>query len=240
MAARRYNGGMNAPMTLTRAQVRRVDQIAIEQFGIPGVVLMENAGRGVVDALLEFDPGLTTAGQVVVLCGRGNNAGDGFVIARHLAIRGVDVRTVLTAPAASITGDAAVNLRILQRCGAPLVELAPGDTPAALDRAGGGAAWLIDALLGTGAAGAPREPLPEIIAWMNAQRGRRLAVDLPSGLDCDSGDPAPTTVRATLTCTFVAAKPGLLAPAARPFVGELRVLSIGAPAEVVRQATADR
>lgn len=222
---------------MTREQVRRVDALAIERYGMSGLVLMENAGRGAVEALLAFDPSLLgSPPPVVILCGKGNNAGDGFVMARHLEIRGVACRVLLLAPAEQLTGDARANFEILRRTDVPIVEVTLGSLEPQLDRHAGGAAWLVDALLGTGAVGEPREPFAAVIRWMNAQHARRLAVDLPSGLDCDSGVPADATVRADLTTTFVAAKPGFLVPQAEPFVGELRIVDIGVPPRLVREA----
>jgi NAD(P)H-hydrate epimerase len=229
------------PPVLTRDQVRRVDALAIERYGMSGLVLMENAGRGAVDALLAFDPSLLgessgTNAQVVILCGKGNNAGDGFVIARHLEIRGVAARVLLLAPPDELTGDALANYAILQHTDIPIVEVSRGPLEPQLDESASGATWLVDALLGTGATGEPREPFATAIRWMNAQPARRLAVDLPSGLDCDTGEPSAATVRADLTTTFVAAKPGFLTPQAKPYVGELRIIDIGVPPRLVREA----
>lgn len=180
--------------------------------------------------------------MVTILAGKGNNAGDGFVIARHLEIRGVATRVLLLCPPSELTGDALVNYEILARSGADVVDLS--SPPAvgvpslskSLDRYATGAAWLIDAMLGTGAVGEPREPVRTAIEWMNAQPARRLAVDIPSGLDCDTGAAASATVRADVTCTFVAAKPGFLLESAAQFVGQLHVISIGVPRFVVEQA----
>ncbi|BBO35345.1 NAD(P)H-hydrate epimerase [Lacipirellula parvula] len=243
------------PLVLTREQVRRVDAIAIERYGISGLVLMENAGRGAVEAVLGFDAALgegagpggrapRLAGDaatradypVAVLCGKGNNAGDGFVIARHLEIRGVAVRVMLLAAASELAGDALANYAILQRCDVPIFDVSHGDVAAQLDEHAGGAVWLVDALLGTGAMGEPREPFATAIRWMNAQPARRLAIDVPSGLDCDSGVAAAAAVRADLTVTFAAAKPGLLVPQAAAYVGELSIADIGLPPRLVREA----
>lgn len=270
------------PLVLTREQVRRVDVLAIERYGMTGLVLMENAGRGAVDALLAFDPsqssgrGAATADSqlagpprgpgggvervgaadpqgvalrlganllghspplVAILCGRGNNGGDGFVIARHLEIRGVACRVMLLAPAAELTGDARANFEILCHAEVPIVDVSTGPIEELLNQHAGGAAWIVDALLGTGATGEPREPFATAIRWMNAQTGQRMSVDLPSGLDCDAGVAAAATVRADLTTTFVAAKPGLLAAEAAGFVGELRIVDIGVPPRLVREAS---
>ena len=231
------------PTVLTREQVRRVDALAIERYGMTGLVLMENAGRGAVDALLEFDPALhgidrsiDAVPQVVILCGKGNNAGDGFVIARHLEIRGVAATVLLLAPPSELAGDALANHAILQHTDVPIVDLSHGPLESQLAQQAAGARWLVDAILGTGATGEPREPFATAILWMNAQPARRLAVDVPSGLDCDTGRAAAATVRADLTTTFVAAKPGFLVPQAKPYVGELRVIDIGVPLRLVREA----
>lgn len=243
---------MERPAILTRAQVRRVDRLAVERYGLSSLVLMENAGRGVADVLLAVDPSLASLRQmhrstgapvrfefpVVILCGKGNNAGDGFVLARHLEIRGVPAKACLLFPADELAGDARANYEILQRTDVPIVEIAAGRVEAELQQHAWDAAWLVDALLGTGAVGEPREPLAAAIRWMNAHPGRRLAIDLPSGLDCDTGQPAAATVRADLTCTFVALKPGFLQPSARPLLGEVHVASIGAPPRLVREAAA--
>ena len=225
---------MEVPTVLTRQQVRRVDQLAIERYGMSSLVLMENAGRGVVDVLLRLDP---APGPVAVLCGKGNNAGDGFVIARHLQIRGVDAKVMLLFPPTDLTGDARANYEILVRGGLPVVDLSAAVTPELLAEHAGNAAWLVDAMLGTGATGEPRERIATAIRWMNEHPARRLAVDIPSGLDCDTGVAASATVRADMTCTFVAQKPGLLPAEAKPFVGEIHVLSIGIPSKVEIDAT---
>jgi NAD(P)H-hydrate epimerase len=214
------------PLVLTREQARRVDKIAVEQYGMSSLVLMENAGRGAAEALLAIDPTVT---RVAILCGKANNAGDGFVLARHLEIRGVTATVVLLFPPAELSPDARHNFEILRRAGSPIIELSNAKPQAA------GATWLVDAMLGTGAAGEPREPFAGAIRWMNAQVARRLALDLPSGLDCDTGQPAAATVRADATCTFVAAKRGFLAPAAQACLGEVRVVDIGAPPRLVRE-----
>ncbi len=225
-------------IVLTRAQSRRVDQLAIEHYGISGLVLMENAGRGVADRLCALltetvESPATPPSPVVICCGKGNNAGDGFVIARHLDLRGIGVRVLLWADPNELTGDAAVNCCILQKTKVPIEVFGPEHDA---DRLAGhldGASWIVDALLGTGACGEPRPPLDAVIRQLNASGTPILAVDLPSGLDCDTGEATDATVRATVTCTFVAAKPGLLMPAADPHTGTVHVLDIGAPEKLV-------
>lgn len=199
-----------------------------------GLVLMENAGRGCVDVLERVG----ISGPVAVLCGRGNNGGDGFVIARHLDLRGHAVRVVLCCNPQSLTGDAAANYPILARSGVEIVPHGDAFQPDLLRRSLEDAEWIVDALLGTGAQGEPRSPYREIIPVVNAHSAKKLAVDLPSGLDCDTGQAASPTFRADHTCTFVAAKPGLLVPAAKEFVGELHVLDIGAPRKLIEEMLA--
>jgi NAD(P)H-hydrate epimerase len=210
---------------LSRQEVREVDRRAIEEFGMAGLVLMENAGRGCADVLCQLGCG----GLVGIVCGKGNNAGDGFVIARHLDLRGVSVKVILHSPPNELRGDAAANYQILAKSGVRMVDLSSPFDTAALDRELAGAAWIVDALLGTGASGPPRPPFDEAIRRINAAPCQRLAVDLPSGLDCDSGQPAEPTIRADHTCTFVAAKLGFSFPQAAPCLGQVHVLDIGAP-----------
>jgi NAD(P)H-hydrate epimerase len=219
---------MSNDLTLTRDQCRQLDRRATEVYGIPSLVLMENAGRGTVDVLER----LGIAGPVVILCGKGNNAGDGFVIARHLEIRGHACRVILLCPANELSGDAAADFVILSRTDVPIVE-----TPHALDQHGRGADWIVDAILGTGARGEPRPPLDAAIDWVNAREAKTqaLAVDVPSGLDCDTGQPAKHTVRADHTCTFAAMKIGFMQPGAAQFTGTVHVCDIGVPPRVIAE-----
>jgi NAD(P)H-hydrate epimerase len=213
---------------LTRVESRDVDRHAIEVLGILGIVLMENAGRGAAEVLLSQQP---TPRRVLILCGKGNNGGDGFAIARHLAIRGVRVQVALLAPPVELAGDAKTNYEIVSRMELPLADVSGvANLTAELDDLGTGADWIIDALLGTGAIGEPREPYRTAIEWANEQPTRILAVDVPSGLNCDTGQPAAATIHAEVTCTFHAPKIGFLAPSAAVFLGELHVVSIGIPA----------
>jgi len=213
--------------TISRQQAHDLDRRAVEEYGIPSVVLMENAGRGATDWLCS----LGIAGPVVVCCGGGNNGGDGFVVARHLLLRDFDARVLLFADPPKLAGDALINYHILEKSGVPIVL----GNPEALDRALAGAAWIVDALLGTGARGEPRSPLAEAIDRINAAGLPIFAIDLPSGLDCDTGQPAAHTIQATHTCTFVAPKPGFQAPGAEKYTGIVHVTDIGAPRKLVKQ-----
>lgn len=189
---------------------------------------MENAGRGTVDVLER----LGISGPLVILCGKGNNAGDGFVIARHLEIRGHACQVLLLFPPTEITGDAATNLAILEKTTVPIIEI---EAPEQLDPHARGVDWIIDAMLGTGARGEPRPPFDAAIDWMNAQPARKLAVDVPSGLDCDTGEPAVHTIRADHTCTFAAMKIGFTKHAAREFTGTIHVCDVGVPPNLIER-----
>lgn len=218
-------------LVLNREQVREVDRRAMDEFGIPGIVLMENAGRGVVDTLCR----LGIDGPVVVGCGRGNNGGDGLVVARHLDLRGYRVKVLFWCDPHSLAGDAATNYQILARTDVSIHVLSGDEWPNDVGRDVEAADWIVDAFLGTGARGAPRPPLDSVLPRLNAMRAKRLAVDVPSGLDCDTGEVAEFAFRADHTCTFVAAKPGLIAESAVASVGRLHVLDIGAPRKLIQQ-----
>jgi NAD(P)H-hydrate epimerase len=225
---------------ITRAQCREIDRRAIEEYGMSGLVLMENAGRGVADVLCRLAEAVpeTAKVSVVVCCGKGNNAGDGFVIARHLDLRGYRVRVLVWAEAQELTGDAGTNFGILRCSGAPIELFGSRHEPARLAKLLVGAEWIVDALLGTGARGEPRPPLDAVIDQLNAAAAKRLAVDLPSGLDCDTGSAARHTIRAAETCTFVAMKRGFLETGVDRYTGRIHVLDIGAPRKLVEEIVA--
>jgi NAD(P)H-hydrate epimerase len=222
---------------ITRDQSREVDRRAIQEYGMSGLVLMENAGRGVTDVLCrlaEAEPG-GRLGRVVVCCGKGNNAGDGFVIARHLDLRGHRVHVLVWAEETELTGDAGANYAILRQCGVPIELFGSRHDAARLQVQLKDAEWVVDTLLGTGVRGEPRPPLDVVIDQINAAAAKRLAVDLPSGLDCDTGAAARHTIRADETCTFIAVKRGFLTAGADRYTGRVHVLDIGAPRRLVEE-----
>lgn len=224
---------------LTREQTRQIDRAAMEEYGMSGLVLMENAGRGATDVLCCEN----IAGPVLICCGKGNNAGDGFVIARHLDLRGRQARVALWADPAELQGDAAANFAILQKTDVPIILFPPDFAGKQSARRAfadeiARADWIVDALLGTGARGEPRAPFDAVIDAINAAGKPVLAVDLPSGLDCDSGQPAAHTIRACICCTFAAAKPGLLDPKAAAYVGRIHVCDIGVPRKLIERMCA--
>jgi len=207
---------------MTRAEVRQYDADAIAR-GVPGIVLMENAGRGVADWMMEIG----VHGPVAIICGKGNNGGDGFVIARQLQSRCCDVRVILLFEPEALTGDAAIAWKAMEALPIPRT-LFDGDE-IALTKSLADCDWIVDAMLGTGMTGEMREPFIAAIRAVNHHRGKKImAVDLPSGLDCDTGSPSEPTVMATHTATFMATKIGFSGSAATPFLGEVRVIDIGA------------
>jgi NAD(P)H-hydrate epimerase len=210
---------------LSREQVRAVDRRALEEYGVSGVVLMENAGRSAAELLLR----LGARGPVTICAGKGNNGGDGFVIARHLDINHVPVRLLLFARPEELSGDAAINYRIIEKSGLPIAVFGPDVDEATVHRELAASEWVVDALFGTGLTGPVRPPLDRVIAAINGCGARVLAVDIPSGLDCDTGRPLGATVRATHTVTFVAQKKGFAEPSAKEWLGEVHVAGIGAP-----------
>ncbi len=224
---------MMAEMTrsLTRAEVREIDRRASERWGLPGAILMENAGRSAVEMLLAK---AGAAESFAIICGKGNNAGDGFVMARHLQNRGRQAHVLLAAPAASFTGDAAIFFRVIEKMGVPIHDLSaatPGKWRSAIIRCR--AAWIIDAIMGTGLTGPIREPFATAVAAINASNLSVFAVDLPSGLDCDTGEPTGACVKATCTGTFVARKVGFDNPASKSWTGDVQVLEIGVPFQLI-------
>src|SRR5260370_5792740 len=190
-------------MLLSRNEVRELDRRAIQEYGVPGVVLMENAGRGCAELLRS----LGVQGPVVICCGKGNNGGDGFVIARHLDNGQVPVKVLLFANPGDLAGDAAINYRIIAKAGLPIetLELRPFDGEK-LRCELAGAEWIVDALFGTGLTGPVRPPFDQGIAAINASSAQVLAVDIPSGVDSDTGQSSGPTARADHTATFVGVK----------------------------------
>jgi NAD(P)H-hydrate epimerase len=219
-----------AALVLDRAGVRAVDRAAVEEYGIPGLVLMENAAIGLREAALDLI-GRAPGPRIVIVCGGGNNGGDGYALARHLHNEGMVTTLVPLAPPRP-RSDAAVN-RAIDRC-MRLPERPPADLPGVL----AGADLIVDAIFGTGLDRPPGGAEAQAIGHMNdAAAGGTpiLAADVPSGLDCETGEALGLAVRATMTVTFVALKPGLTSPRGRALAGEIRVASIGAPIELIRR-----
>lgn len=218
----------------TPEQIRKIDRLAIEDFGMPGVILMENAGRGAGMVALDM-LGSRPGGKALILCGKGNNGGDGFVIARHLSNAGVRVEIVLTAKPSDVDpdSDAGVNLGIIRRMKLPILPVESTKDAERVGRALASANLAIDALLGTGLSGQVREPARALIEMLNAAACPVLAVDTPSGLHGESGEILGVAVKATRTATFAAAKRGFYAGEGPALTGTVHLIDIGVPIEIL-------
>jgi hydroxyethylthiazole kinase-like uncharacterized protein yjeF len=206
-------------------QMRAIDAWAIEQQGVPSLDLMERAGKGLAQLVTDHVPD----GAVAVVCGKGNNGGDGLVAARLLREQGREVSVLCVAPLEELQGDAAANLERLP--GPPPLPFAPS--------ALGEPAAIVDALLGTGFSGEPRDPVAGAIEAINAhETAVTIAADVPSGVDASTGTVAGAAVLAAATATFHAAKPGLWIWPGKDHAGEVRVIDIGIPAGAPVEPTA--
>ncbi|MCC9643735.1 NAD(P)H-hydrate epimerase [Rhodopirellula sp. JC740] len=212
------------PMTCD--QVREIDQVAMNRYQMPSIVLMENAGRGAAEAIQAIVPD----GRVVILCGKGNNGGDGFAIARHLQLAGRGVRIFAIANLDELKGDAATQARIAQASG---IEI---DVPeGTIDSALNSAEVIVDGLLGTGAKPPLRGRYAEWVESANRADATRIALDIPTGLDGDTGEAGEPTFCAHHTLTFAASKVGFAKANAGIHTGDVQVISIGVPLKLLRE-----
>ncbi len=227
--------------TVTRDEMRALDRRASEEFGIPSLLLMENAGRGVADlALSERFSENRSEGTIVVFCGKGNNGGDGLVAARHLYNRGFAMKVLLFAGPQTLKGDAAVNFQIISKMKIPCVILSEAKDLARFFAPNGAqndilasSDLIIDALFGVGLH-APLEGMDAKAVDAINQSGRRvLAVDIPSGLDADTGEVRGVAVKASITATLGAVKQGLLRGAGPLHAGKICVVDISLPKELI-------
>lgn len=210
---------------LTTAQMAEVDRLMIQEYGILLIQMMENAGRSLAEQAYRMLGGGMTKRRILVLCGAGNNGGGGMVAARHLHNRSAQVAVKLAAEEARLKDIPAQQWRILRKIGLP--EAGPPD----LDQAD----LILDALIGYGLQGDPRDEIARWIDLANAAGRPMLALDTPSGLDTTTGLPGKPCIRATATLTLALPKTGLLTPEARPFVGDLYLADIGVPPELYRR-----
>jgi NAD(P)H-hydrate epimerase len=217
-----------ATYVFDRAAVREVDRLAIEQYGIPGALLMENAARGLAEQARRMLADAPRTPPVVwIVCGSGNNGGDGFALARHL--RNLRAAPLLTLPGEpKPDSDAALHLAICRRMG--IHEITSRDIgPDTVD-------LVVDALFGTGLDRPIEGAAAALIRTINARHVPVLAADIPSGLDCDTGRPlGDAVIRASRTVTFVGMKAGFLAAGAKEYTGEVVVADVGAPIELLER-----
>lgn len=220
-----------APEAATAARMRRLDRRAIDSFHMPGLLLMENAGRGAAEHIAQTARRLRVHGRspgIIILCGKGNNGGDGMVIARHLHRQGFHVKVYLCAKPAEIAGDALTNLRILRKMRVAVKQLT---SAAALSRAKDlrGAAIIVDAIFGIGFTGAPRGLISDIITIVNAAPEYVISIDVPSGLDATSGIACGACVEADETLAMGLNKTGFFRNDGPAHTGRVRQIDIGLP-----------
>jgi len=224
---------------LNAAQMREADRRTIDDIGIPSLVLMENAGRQAVAAMEAMYSDLSDR-QVAVLCGRGNNGGDGFVIARTLVQRGIDVAVFLIGSVGDVRGDARVNLEILGRLGLTVVEVADSQAWELHFSEVSDCTLIVDAIFGTGLNAPVSGFIESVIADVNTSGLPVVSIDLPSGLSADSAEPIGPSIEAGLTITIAAPKLPLVLPPGELRAGDIVIADIGIPIEVLDNVTGPR
>ncbi len=222
---------------LTVEQIREVDRVAIERYRMNSLVLMENAATGCVKWLENRFP---DGGKAVILCGRGNNGGDGLAIARHLRVLGWTCWVAVLGPIEKMSGDARANLEILIAGGGRNLilwdeERQDSSQQLQLKQWIGSADVILDAMLGTGASGEPKAPLDSWIRLANQAAAQRVAIDIPTGWDARTGELSMNTFKADATLTFVARKPAMVLPSSTELLGEIVVLPIGISEEQIEE-----
>jgi hydroxyethylthiazole kinase-like uncharacterized protein yjeF len=222
-------------LLVTPSEMQALDRRAVEDFSIPGLVLMENAGRGVTRLIERRFADRLSLG-VVVLAGPGNNGGDGFVIARHLHQARIKVDVLALVPKDRFRGDARTNREIVQRLGIPILECLDSSSLSDAHELCRNTGLIVDALFGTGLARDVAGRFAEAIEIANRSPAPIVAVDMPSGLSAETGRPIGTAVRADLTATMALAKVGQVINPGVEYVGELHVIEIGIPARAVAEA----
>src|SRR3990172_10173791 len=220
--------------TLTREEMRELDRKAIEEYKIPGIILMENAGRNVVEEVLHMIDNPQKV-KVAILCGKGNNGSDGFVVARHLHNHGISVDVFLVAKISDILkdGDAGKNLQILLTMKIPVKEILDIHGVNNILKELNNYNILVDALFGTGLSGDVREPFKTLIDGVNNRNKPIVSVDIPSGLECNTGKILGVAIKATKTVTFAVAKKGFYLNDGPSYTGKVIVSDISIPRELI-------
>ena len=220
---------------VTASQMQELDRRTIEECGIPGIVLMENAGRGAAELLVRYFPEART-GSVAILTGGGNNGGDGLVIARYLKNWGIQVKVYLVSSIDEVKGDAATNLQIWLAMGGELVEVVFKGDFAGIKKEFPKASLMVDAIFGTGLHSEVKGFLKDTISFVNSLPQPVMAVDIPSGLDATTGKVLGEAIRADLTVTFGLAKIGQVIEPGVSHVGQLEIIDIGIPRHLIPEA----
>jgi len=213
---------------LTASEMKEIDRRTIEEVGLPGPVLMENAGRQIFRAISQRFPNLKEE-RIVIVAGKGNNGGDGLVVGRYLFNHGISPQVFLLSSKAEVKGDAAVNLRVAENIGLKIIELLEPKAWQALSRALNQATIVVDAIFGTGLEKPAAGFYAQAIEMINRSRAFKVAVDIPSGLSSDTSQIIGPAVKADLTVTLAAPKIAHVLPPAEDFVGEVLVADIGIP-----------
>ncbi len=215
---------------VTSEQMQQIDRETIDSHGIPGPELMENAGRGIAERIAAHVMHDVDSASVAVFCGKGNNGGDGYVVARYLSHMGADVVIYYLGPPDKLSDDALLNYKRTQELGLRMIEItAVDDLPEVLD-----AEYIIEGIFGTGFSGAPRGLSGEIIEYINRRHGCTvISIDMPSGLNADTGTHEGAVVRAEHTFTLALPKYGLYVSPGRELAGEVQTVPIGVPPEVI-------
>ena len=213
--------------------MQEIDKLAIEKFGIPSIILMENAGHGASRVAFDMLPKKKTK-RVVCVCGKGNNGGDGFVCARHLINKGIDTDIFLIGDPAELKKDAKINYNILKKMGKTIKPLKVKKDFYALKAKFARTGLLIDAIFGIGLSGRVKEPYREIIDLMNQSKIPILAIDVPSGLDATGGSALGSCIKARKTVTFAMAKTGFFKNQGPSHIGKLITVDISIPNKLLR------
>ncbi|MBD3332051.1 NAD(P)H-hydrate dehydratase [candidate division GN15 bacterium] len=216
---------------VTSAQMQKVDRETIDNVGIPGPELMENAGRGIAECIIEDLLSTSPGAKLTVLCGKGNNGGDGYVVARYLHEAGFPVDMLYQGPYEKLSDDARLNFDRVKKLKLSMKEITePSVLPDSLD-----SEFIVDAIFGTGFSGSPRGITAEMIEYINIQPQTVIAVDMPSGLNADTGEAEGSVVEADYTYTLALPKFGLFVSPGRELAGVVSVVPIGIPDGVVEQ-----
>ena len=226
-------------LLVTATQMQEMDRQTIESFGIPGLVLMENAGRGSFDFLCKKFNDIETK-KIAILAGRGNNGGDGFVIARYLMEKGVQVTCFLLSSKEKVKGDAKTNMELaIKLCDrsktSEVIEIPDADTFNRYKSAILHHDFFVDAIFGTGLNSNIRGFFKDVIELVNSSKQPVFAVDIPSGLNCDTGQPLGVAVKADATATFAFAKPGHILYPGNIYTKDLKVIDIGIPQYIAKE-----
>jgi len=218
---------------VTSVEMQLLDRISIEKFGIPGIVLMENAGKAVADFINER---CASFNKIYIFCGPGNNGGDGLVVARHLFNRGFSVKVFLGGSKDKLKKDAKTNMAIVSNMGIEIKEVFSSSELSLLEKELiEGKVILVDALLGTGVKGAPRGIIGEMVRLINRLNGIKIAVDIPTGVNADTGEVQGEAIKATYTVTFAYPKRGIYLYPGMDYVGEVKIADIGIPHNILEK-----